>query len=372
MANLAATQLIRAVWLNCYGLRGMLAFQSGFVKNAIWRIRLTEKMCAFLRCAERLKKKKGKQSPKRKRDILMNIIKIKDLFFQYVRENEEEKKEVITAIDGVNLEVQKGDFVVILGHNGSGKSSLAKQLNAILEPTRGTVYIKEMDTKKEENISKIRQTAGMVFQNPDNQIVATIVEEDVAFGPENIGVPTDEIWTRVAKSLKAVGMEAFRLQSPNHLSGGQKQRVAIAGVMAMEPECIILDEPTAMLDPKGRKDVLDTVKILNKEKNITILLITHYMEEAIDAHKIFVMDKGKVVMQGKPRKIFSQVEKLKSYGLEVPHATELAYQLRQAGLPLREDILSKEELIEQLCKCRDEGVLVDKIQNSRMKKLEGW
>ncbi|MGN0465572.1 MAG: energy-coupling factor transporter ATPase [Lachnospiraceae bacterium] len=279
----------------------------------------------------------------------MGIIKIKDLIFQYIRESESEEKEVITAIDGVNLEVKKGEFVVILGHNGSGKSSLAKQLNAILEPTEGTVYIKQMDTKKEENIPKIRQTAGMVFQNPDNQIVATIVEEDVAFGPENIGVETDEIWKRVSSSLKAVGMEAFRLQSPNHLSGGQKQRVAIAGVMAMEPECIILDEPTAMLDPKGREDVIATVKQLNEKKKITILLITHNMEEAIDADKIFVMDKGKVVMQGTPRDIFSQVKQLKDYGLEVPHATELAYQLRQEGLNIRADILSNEELVEELC-----------------------
>lgn len=279
----------------------------------------------------------------------MGIIKIKDLIFQYIRESESEEKEVITAIDGVNLEVKKGEFVVILGHNGSGKSSLAKQLNAILEPTEGTVYIKQMDTKKEENIPKIRQTAGMVFQNPDNQIVATIVEEDVAFGPENIGVETDEIWKRVSSSLKAVGMEAFRLQSPNHLSGGQKQRVAIAGVMAMEPECIILDEPTAMLDPKGREDVIATVKQLNEKKKITILLITHNMDEAIDADKIFVMDKGKVVMQGTPRDIFSQVKQLKDYGLEVPHATELAYQLRQEGLNIRADILSNEELVEELC-----------------------
>lgn len=279
----------------------------------------------------------------------MKIIKIKDLVFRYIREAEPEKEEVITAIDGINLDVEKGDFIVILGHNGSGKSSLAKQLNAILEPTSGTVYIKEMDTKNEDDILKIRQTAGMVFQNPDNQIIATIVEEDVAFGPENIGVETEEIWERVARSLNAVGMEAFRLQSPNHLSGGQKQRVAIAGIMAMEPECIILDEPTAMLDPIGRQDVIKTVKELNKRKKITILLITHNMEEAIDADKIFVMDKGKLVMQGTPREIFSQVEQLKGYGLEVPHATELAYQLRKEGVTLRADILSNEELVEELC-----------------------
>ncbi len=283
------------------------------------------------------------------KEITMNIIKIKDLVFRYIRESEQEKEEVITAIDGINLEVEKGDFIVILGHNGSGKSSLAKQLNAILEPTSGTVYIKEMDTKNEDDILKIRQTAGMVFQNPDNQIIATIVEEDVAFGPENIGVETEEIWERVAKSLNAVGMEAFRLQSPNHLSGGQKQRVAIAGIMAMEPECIILDEPTAMLDPRGRQDVIKTIKELNEKKKMTILLITHNMEEAIDAHKIFVMDKGRLVMQGTPREIFSQVEKLKGYGLEVPHATELAYQLRKEGINLRADILSNEELVEELC-----------------------
>lgn len=286
----------------------------------------------------------------------MNMIRIKDLIFRYIRDGENEaEREEITAIDGINLEVEKGDFIVILGHNGSGKSSLAKQLNAILEPTEGTVYIKQMDTRQEENIQKIRQTAGMVFQNPDNQIVATIVEEDVAFGPENIGIETDEIWKRVANSLKAVNMEAFRLQSPNHLSGGQKQRVAIAGVMAMEPECIILDEPTAMLDPRGREDVIATVKQLNKEKNITILLITHNMEEAIDADKIFVMDRGKLVMQGSPREIFSQVEQLKSYGLEVPHATELAYQLRKEGVKLRADILSNEELTEELCQLKYES-----------------
>ncbi|MDO4553618.1 MAG: energy-coupling factor transporter ATPase [Lachnospiraceae bacterium] len=280
----------------------------------------------------------------------MNIIKVKDLIFLYRKKDENgEVVQEIRAVDGVDLEVEKGDFVAILGHNGSGKSSLAKHINGILFPTEGHVYVNEKDTKDPAEIWHIRQTAGMVFQNPDNQIIGSIVEEDVAFGPENLGVPTEEIWERVGRCLKAVNMEAFRESSPNKLSGGQKQRVAIAGIMAMEPECIVLDEPTAMLDPRGRQDVISTVHELNEKKGITILLITHNMDEVIGADKVFVMDKGKVVMNGTPREIFEQVEKIKSYGLEIPHATELAYQLRCKGLPLPKDILTREELVEAIC-----------------------
>lgn len=280
----------------------------------------------------------------------MNIIKVKDLLFLYRKKDENGNViQETRAVDGVNLEVKKGDFVAILGHNGSGKSSLAKHINGILFPTEGQVLVNEQDTRKESNIWYIRKTAGMVFQNPDNQIIGSIVEEDVGFGPENLGVPTEEIWERVDRCLKAVHMEAFREVSPNRLSGGQKQRVAIAGVMAMEPECIVLDEPTAMLDPKGRQDVIRTVHELNEKKGITILLITHNMDEVIGADKVFVMDQGKVIMSGKPKEIFAQVEQLKAHGLEVPYATELAYQLRQKGLNLPEDILTREELVEAIC-----------------------
>lgn len=280
----------------------------------------------------------------------MNIIKVKDLLFLYRKKDENGNViQETRAVDGVNLEVKKGDFVAILGHNGSGKSSLAKHINGILFPTEGQVLVNEQDTRKESNIWYIRKTAGMVFQNPDNQIIGSIVEEDVGFGPENLGVPTEEIWERVDRCLKAVHMEAFREVSPNRLSGGQKQRVAIAGVMAMEPECIVLDEPTAMLDPKGRQDVIRTVHELNEKKGITILLITHNMDEVIGADKVFVMDQGKVIMSGKPREIFAQVEQLKEHGLEVPYATELAYQLRKKGLNLPEDILTREELVEAIC-----------------------
>ena len=279
----------------------------------------------------------------------MGIIKTARLIYEYVRHDEEEKiAEVKRAIDGVDLEIDEGSFTAVLGHNGSGKSTLAKHINGLLLPTEGTVWVGEMDTKEEDQIWDVRKTAGMVFQNPDNQIIGNIVEEDVGFGPENIGIPTEEIWKRVDESLKAVGMGAYRKQSPNKLSGGQKQRVAIAGVMAMRPRCIILDEPTAMLDPNGRKEVIRTIRQLNRAEGITVLLITHYMEEAIDADRIIVMDDGKIVMDGKPKEIFSKVRELKTYGLDVPQATELAFELKEAGMPLSDGILSREELVKEL------------------------
>lgn len=279
----------------------------------------------------------------------MGIIKAKDLVHEYIRRDEEGNVESIqTALDKVSLDVKKGDFIAVLGHNGSGKSTLAKHINAILEPTEGSLWVDGFDTTDEKNIWDIRQRAGMVFQNPDNQIIASVVEEDVGFGPENIGVPTDEIWQRVEESLKAVGMLKYREHSPNKLSGGQKQRVAIAGVMAMQPECIVLDEPTAMLDPVGRKEVLEAVHELNREKGVTIILITHYMEEVVEADHVYVMDAGKVVMQGTPRSIFSQVERLKEYRLDVPQITLLAYELKKAGLDIPDGILTREELTEAL------------------------
>lgn len=279
----------------------------------------------------------------------MGIIKAKDLVHEYIRRDEEGNVESIqTALDKVSLDVKKGDFIAVLGHNGSGKSTLAKHINAILEPTEGSLWVDGFDTTDEKNIWDIRQRAGMVFQNPDNQIIASVVEEDVGFGPENIGVPTDEIWQRVEESLKAVGMLKYREHSPNKLSGGQKQRVAIAGVMAMQPECIVLDEPTAMLDPVGRKEVLEAVHALNREKGVTIILITHYMEEVVEADHVYVMDSGKVVMQGTPRSIFSQVERLKEYRLDVPQITLLAYKLKKAGLDIPDGILTREELTEAL------------------------
>ena len=279
----------------------------------------------------------------------MGIIKASKLIFDYIRHDEEEKAvEVDRAIDGLSLDIAKGSFVAILGHNGSGKSTFAKQINGILTPTDGTVWVSGMNTADEDAIWEIRKKAGMVFQNPDNQIIGNVVEEDVGFGPENIGVPTDDIWKRVDESLEAVGMTAYRYKSPNKLSGGQKQRVAIAGVMAMRPQCIILDEPTAMLDPTGRKDVIRTVHELNKKEGITVLLITHYMEEAIDADRVIVMDDGKVIMDGVPKEIFSRVKELKEHGLDVPQATELAYELKEAGMPLTDGILSREELAGQL------------------------
>lgn len=279
----------------------------------------------------------------------MGIVKAAKLVYEYIRRDEEENiEEVKRAIDGVDVDIKKGDFVAVLGHNGSGKSTLAKHVNGLLLPTEGTVWVGDMDTRDEEHIWDVRKTAGMVFQNPDNQIIGNIVEEDVGFGPENIGVPTEEIWKRVEASLKAVGMTAYRLQSPNKLSGGQKQRVAIAGVMAMKPECIILDEPTAMLDPNGRKEVIRTIHELNRTEGITVLLITHYMEEAIEADRIIVMDDGRIAMDGQPREIFSRVKELKSHGLDVPQVTELAWELKEAGIPLADGILSREELVEQL------------------------
>lgn len=283
----------------------------------------------------------------------MNIIKAVNLVFDYIRRDEEgQVEEVKRALDHVNLEIEKGSFVAILGHNGSGKSTFAKQINGILSPTDGTLFVSEMDTRDEAHLWDIRKNAGMVFQNPDNQIIGNIVEEDVGFGPENIGVPTEEIWKRVDESLKAVGMTMYRKQSPNHLSGGQKQRVAIAGVVAMEPKCIIMDEPTAMLDPNGRKEVLNTVHRLNRQKGVTVILITHYMEEVIDADYVFVMDDGHVVMQGMPRDIFSQVDTLLEYGLDVPQITRLAWELKQEGLPLPDGILSRQELVEAICQLK--------------------
>lgn len=281
----------------------------------------------------------------------MGIIKAKNVVHEFFRRDEEGNVESITtALDHVNLDVKAGQFIAILGHNGSGKSTLAKHINALLTPTEGVIWVDGMDVLDEDNTIPIRKTAGMVFQNPDNQIIGTVVEEDVGFGPENLGVPTDEIWTRVEESLKAVGMLEYRHHSPNKLSGGQKQRVAIAGVVAMEPKCIVLDEPTAMLDPVGRKEVLKTVQKLRKEKHVTVILITHYMEEVIDADQIYVMDHGHVVMQGTSKKIFSQVDKLKEYRLDVPQVTLLADTLRKQGVDIPEGILRKEELVEALCR----------------------
>ena len=278
------------------------------------------------------------------------MIKADKLVYNYRKYDEEgREKETIRAVDGVSFEVEKGDFVAILGHNGSGKSTLAKHINALLTPSEGTLWVNGLDTREEENLWDVRQSAGMVFQNPDNQIIGTIVEEDVGFGPENMGVPTKEIWERVEESLKAVNMLKYRHHSPNKLSGGQKQRVAIAGVVAMHPKCIVLDEPTAMLDPNGRKEVIRAVRALNQVEDITVILITHYMEEVIYANKVLVMDDGKVVMQGMPREIFSQVETLKSYRLDVPQATLLAWELKKAGLDLPDGILTREELVEALC-----------------------
>ena len=276
----------------------------------------------------------------------MGIIKAKQLVHEYIRRDEEGNVESIqTALDHVDLDVKQGDFIAILGHNGSGKSTLAKHINALLAPSEGSLFVDGMDVSKEENVIPVRKTAGMVFQNPDNQIIASVVEEDVGFGPENIGVPTDEIWQRVEESLKAVGMLKYRHHSPNKLSGGQKQRVAIAGVVAMEPKCIVLDEPTAMLDPNGRADVIRTAHELNQKKGVTIILITHYMEEVVGADKVIVMDKGKVVMQGTPREIFSQVGQLKEYRLDVPQVTILADLLRQSGLDIPLGVLTREELV---------------------------
>ena len=280
----------------------------------------------------------------------MGMIRAEKLVFEYDKRDEEGN--VIgshRAIDGVDIDVPQGSFVAILGHNGSGKSTLAKHMNAILVPTGGTMWVDGRDTKDPNELWNIRQSAGMVFQNPDNQIIGTVVEEEVGFGPENLGVPTDEIWKRVENSLRAVGMLERRKDSPNKLSGGQKQRVAIAGVIAMEPKCIVLDEPTAMLDPNGRKEVIEAVEQLRKEKNVTVILITHYMEEVIDADRVFVMDEGHVVMHGTPKEIFSRVDELKKYRMDVPQVTMLADALIQKGVPLPKGILRREELVDALC-----------------------
>lgn len=280
----------------------------------------------------------------------MEIIKARKLKYDYLKYDENgQASESQTAVENVDLDIQPGQFISILGHNGSGKSTLAKHMNALLIPTEGTIWVDGMDTAMEPELWKIRQKAGMVFQNPDNQIIGTVVEEDVGFGPENLEIPTEGIWSRVNKSLEAVGMTAFRHRSPNKLSGGQKQRVAIAGVMAMQPKCIIMDEPTAMLDPNGRKEVLEAVHELNRREGITVILITHYMEEVIDSDRVFVMDQGHVVMQGTPREIFSRVEELKAYRLDVPQVTLLAYELKKAGIPLPEGILTTKELVDALC-----------------------
>ena len=280
----------------------------------------------------------------------MGIIKALKLMHDYYKYDENgHVEETHRALDDINLDIEQGQFIAVLGHNGSGKSTLAKHINALLYPTEGAMVVDGINTSTEEEIWKVRQKAGMVFQNPDNQIIGNVVEEDVGFGPENLGVPTDEIWKRVEESLTATGMISYRTHSPNKLSGGQKQRVAIAGVMAMQPECIVLDEPTAMLDPNGRKEVLRAVRKLNEEKGVTVILITHYMEEVVFADRVFVMDSGRLVMQGTPREIFSEVEKLKELRLDVPQVTLLAYELRKSGVDLPEGILTIEELVNALC-----------------------
>jgi len=282
----------------------------------------------------------------------MGIIKTIKLAYEYIRRDDEGNVSGITrAVDGVDIDVEPGEFIAILGHNGSGKSTLAKHINAILAPSEGTVIVDDMDTTDEDHLWDIRQRAGMVFQNPDNQIIGQIVEEDVGFGPENMGIETSEIWSRVEESLKTVGMSAYSKHSPNKLSGGQKQRVSIAGVLAMHPKCIIFDEPTAMLDPNGRKEVIRAARALNDVEKITILLITHYMEETIYADRIIVMDKGSIAMQGTPKEIFSQVDKLKALRLNVPHVTLLAHELKKAGMPIPDGILTREELEEALKSC---------------------
>lgn len=281
----------------------------------------------------------------------MNIIEAKDTLFEYIRRDDEGNVEgITTAVDHVNLQISQGDFVAILGHNGSGKSTLAKHFNAILHPTDGTVWVDGRDTQTEENVLPIRKDVGMVFQNPDNQIIGQIVEEDVGFGPENLGVASQQIWERVEESLRAVGMYEFRQKSPNKLSGGQKQRVSIAGVLAMHPKCIVLDEPTAMLDPKGRKEVIRAVRALNDVEGITVILITHYMEEVIHADRVYVMDQGHIEMEGTPKEIFSQVEKLRQLRLSVPEATLLAYELKKSGLAMPDGILDADEFLDELKK----------------------
>lgn len=279
----------------------------------------------------------------------MGIIKTSKLVHEFIRRDEEGNVDSITtALDNVDLDIKEGQFIAILGHNGSGKSTLAKHINALLTPGEGTIWVDGMDVSEEKNVIPVRKTAGMVFQNPDNQIIASVVEEDVGFGPENIGVPTDEIWQRVDHALKSVGMTKYRTHSPNKLSGGQKQRVAIAGVVAMEPKCIVFDEPTAMLDPNGRKEVIATAHELNRKKGVTILLITHYMEEVVDADYVYVMEKGKIIMDGTPRQIFSRVDELKEHRLDVPQITLVADELKKAGLDIHDGILRREELVDAL------------------------
>lgn len=289
----------------------------------------------------------------------MSIIEANHVSYDYIRRDEEGNIEgEVRAVNDVSLSVSPGEFIAILGHNGSGKSTLAKHINALLLPTEGTVVVDGKDTNREENIWEVRQSAGMVFQNPDNQIIGQVVEEDVGFGPENMGVPTKEIWERVEESLKMVGMYAYRKHSPNKLSGGQKQRVSIAGVLAMHPKCIVLDEPTAMLDPNGRRDVIRAARALNDVEGVTVILITHYMEEVIFADRIFVMDEGQVVLQGAPREVFSQVDRLKELRLDVPQVTLLAYELQKSGLPLPDGILMAEELTAELKKLRAADVKI--------------
>lgn len=281
----------------------------------------------------------------------MGIIKASKLIYEYIKRDEEGNPEGVNrAVDQVDIDIQPGEFVAVLGHNGSGKSTLAKHMNALLLPTEGTIWVGEKDTSLDENLWDVRRTAGMVFQNPDNQIIGTVVEEDVGFGPENLAVPTEEIWKRVDRSLEAVGMTTYRYHSPNKLSGGQKQRVAIAGIMAMKPRCIVLDEPTAMLDPNGRKEVIRTVRELNRAEGITVILITHYMEEVIEADRIYVMDDGQVVMEGTPEQVFARTEELKNYRLDVPQVTELAWELKKEGLPLSDGILTIDRFVEELMK----------------------
>jgi energy-coupling factor transport system ATP-binding protein len=285
---------------------------------------------------------------KKRRNNMSNIISAQNVIFEYL--GHENNKTL--AINDVSVDIKKGEFVAILGHNGSGKSTLAKHFNALLIPSRGTIYVKGLDTKLEENTWNVRQTAGMVFQNPDNQIVATVVEEDVAFGPENLGIEPSEIRKRVDKSLEAVGMTEYAHDAPHYLSGGQKQRISIAGIIAMRPECIILDEPTAMLDPSGRKEVMETIKMLNKEEGITIILITHYMDEAVQADRVYVMEQGSILMQGTPKQVFVEIDKLKEAGLDVPQVTELSSRLREAGINISPDILTVDEMVVELCRLK--------------------
>jgi energy-coupling factor transport system ATP-binding protein len=278
-----------------------------------------------------------------------NMLHADSVYFYYKKQDENEE---YTALNGINLEIKKGEFVVVIGHNGSGKSTLAKHFNAILIPAQGNILVDGLDTKEDKNLWEVRQRAGMVFQNPDNQIVATIVEEDVAFGPENLGVSPGDIRKRVDNALEVVGMSEYALHGPHLLSGGQKQRVAIAGILAMKPQCIILDEPTAMLDPSGRREVIETIKKLNKEENITIVLITHFMEEAVDADRVVVMENGKIMIEGTPREVFSRVKELKELGLDVPEMTELSYELRESGVNIPEDVLTIEEMVDAVCRLK--------------------